>query len=468
MKTAVICSREDFFYDIHSLVKSFYPDDDVTIFASGDDEKSHMAYDRVIEVTVPDYTDRPAAKSELKRQLYKRLEKETGQSLPWGTLSGIRPTKIPMKGLCDGLSDEEICRHMAETYLTSDKRIRLALEIAKREKALTDPLKPGWDLYAGIPFCPTICSYCTFSSSPIGKWADTVDAYLDALIAEMTASAAFFRGSPNTIYIGGGTPTSLEPAQLERLLSAVDSLFPTDRVKEYTVEVGRPDTVTPEKLKVLKSHPVTRISVNPQTMNDRTLELIGRRHTAADTVRAFEMAREAGFDNINMDLIMGLPDEDLPEVTATLEAIRRLGPDSLTIHSLAMKRASHLTIERDLYRTRLFRNSEAIMDEAARTAEELGLKPYYLYRQKNMKGNLENVGYASEGKECLYNILIMEEIDSIVACGAGASTKAVLPGGRIERIVNPKDIRTYLAKLDDLIAKKTDEAFWSSDIIKKE
>ena len=460
MKTAVIVSREDFFYDLHSLVKSFYPDDEVTIFSADDTSKSSLCYDRVIRVEIPDYTDRAQTKSELKRSLYRRLSKETGVTLPWGTLSGIRPTKIPMKCLKDGMSGEEIRRYMQETYLVSDKKTELAIEIAKREKALTDDLERGWDLYAGIPFCPTICSYCTFSSSPIGRFKDAVDPYLDSLIRELTAVAGHFTTKPNTIYIGGGTPTALDARSLERLLCAVDRLFPSGEVLEYTVEAGRPDTVDEEKMAVLRSHPVTRISVNPQTMNDRTLELIGRRHTEARTIEAFETARRAGFDNINMDLIMGLPDEDLPEVTHTLEAVRSLRPDSLTVHSLALKRASHLTIERDLYRDRTFRNSEAIMDLAAGAAEEMGLRPYYLYRQKNMKGNLENVGYASEGKECLYNILIMEEFDSIIACGAGASTKVVHPSGLIERVVNPKDVRLYIERTDELIGRKLADDLW--------
>ena len=473
MNIGIECSREDFFYDIHSLVKSFYPDDEVTIFSADDKEKGAASYDCVLKVEIPPYSDRserPGIKSDLKRSLYDRLSRETGRTLPWGTLSGIRPTKIPMKALTEGKSEDEIRRYMEETYLTSDKKISLAIEIAKREKALIDRVKEreitarngvGWDLYAGIPFCPTVCSYCTFSSSPIGRFKDLVDQYVDTLIKELTAVSGHFGSRPNTIYIGGGTPTSLEPQQLDRLLDAIDRLFSSDRVLEYTVEAGRPDTVTDEKMAVLRSHPVTRISVNPQTMNDKTLALIGRRHTASQTVEAFETARRAGFDNINMDLIMGLPDEDLPEVTATLEAIRALGPDSLTVHSLAMKRASHLTLEKELYRDRTFRNSDAIMDLAAETARGMGLQPYYLYRQKNMKGNLENVGYAAPGKECLYNILIMEEIDSIVACGAGASTKAVFPTGRIERVVNPKDVRNYLERIDELIDKKLDPALWS-------
>jgi len=473
MNIGIECSREDFFYDIHSLVKSFYPDDEVTIFSADDKEKGAASYDCVLKVEIPPYSDkreRPGIKSDLKRSLYDRLSRETGRTLPWGTLSGIRPTKIPMKALTAGKREDEIRRHLEATYLTSDKKIALAIEIAKREKALIDRVKErqtttrngvGWDLYAGIPFCPTVCSYCTFSSSPIGRFKDLVDQYVDTLIKELTAVSGHFGSRPNTIYIGGGTPTSLEPQQLDRLLDAIERLFSSDSVLEYTVEAGRPDTVTDEKMAVLRSHPVTRVSVNPQTMNDKTLALIGRRHTASQTVEAFETARRAGFDNINMDLIMGLPDEDLPEVTATLEAIKSLGPDSLTVHSLAMKRASHLTLERELYRDRTFRNSDAIMDLAAETARGMGLQPYYLYRQKNMKGNLENVGYAIPGKECLYNILIMEEIDSIVACGAGASTKAVFPTGRIERVVNPKDVRNYLERIDELIDKKLDPALWS-------
>ena len=472
MKIGVECSREDFFYDIHSLVKSFYPDDEVTIFSSDDEARRAASYDCVLKVEIPLYEDkseRPSIKSALKRSLYERLSGETGRTLPWGTLSGIRPTKIPMKALTEGKSADEIRRYMQETYLTSDKKIDLAIEIASREKALIERVKEqekpasngvGWDLYAGIPFCPTVCSYCTFSSSPIGRFKDLVDTYIETLIKELTAVSKHFGSRPNTIYIGGGTPTSLNEEQLERLLSAIDRLFSSDKVLEFTVEAGRPDTVTAGKMAVLKSHPVTRVSVNPQTMNDKTLALIGRRHTAAQTVEAFETARKAGFDNINMDLIMGLPDEDLPEVTATLEAVRALGPDSLTVHSLAMKRASHLTLERELYSDRTFRNSEAIMDMAAETAGGMGLKPYYLYRQKNMKGNLENVGYAVPGKECLYNILIMEEIDSIVACGAGASTKAVFPTGRIERVVNPKDVRNYLERIDELIGKKLSDDLW--------
>jgi coproporphyrinogen dehydrogenase HemZ len=205
---------------------------------------------------------------------------------------------------------------------------------------------------------------------------------------------------------------------------------------------------------VLKNHPVSRISVNPQTMNQKTLDIIGRKHTPEDTVRAFEAARQAGFDNINMDIIMGLPDEGIPEVTHTLGEIGKLRPDSLTVHSLAVKRASRLNVEKEEYADLTFRNSEEIMEMTRQSAVSMGLNPYYLYRQKNMKGNLENTGYASEGKEGLYNMLIMEETESILAAGAGASTKFVQADGRISRVVNPKDVRTYISRIDELIGKK--------------
>ena len=469
MKIAVVCSREDFYYDIHALVKSFYPDSELVLMTETEEAEKAAGCEARISVKIPHYDaeagERPEAKNQLKRELYRQLSADTGLELPWGTLSGIRPTKIAMKAMREGKHEDEIYRYMAETYLTSREKISLAMTVAGREKALLDTLKPGWDLYVGIPFCPSICSYCTFSSSPIGLWASSLDDYLAALEKELDAAVRWAAGRDDyplhTIYIGGGTPTSLDPAHLDRLLAMICGRFDAEAVSEFTVEAGRPDTVTPEKLKVLRSYPVTRISVNPQTMNDRTLEIIGRRHTAAQTEAAFAMARRAGFDNINMDMILGLPNEELPEVTATLDRIRALGPESLTVHSLAMKRASRLTTAWEQYRSLSFHNSEQVMTLSRRAAEAMGMAPYYLYRQKNMKGNLENVGYAVPGRECLYNILIMEEFDSIMACGAGASTKAVTRAGTIRRVVNPKDVRTYLTHIDDLIEKKHEAGLWT-------
>ena len=258
----------------------------------------------------------------------------------------------------------------------------------------------------------------------------------------------------NTIYIGGGTPTTLEPDQLERLLSKIENSFNLSFLQEWTVEAGRPDSITREKLKTIKRHPVTRISINPQTMKDETLELIGRRHTVLQVKDAFLLAREEGFDNINMDIIVGLPQETKEDVENTLEEIKKLGPDNLTVHSLAIKRAARLNTQKEEYAGMKSVNSESTMELTQDAAEEMGMKPYYLYRQKNMTGNMENVGYAKPGKEGIYNILIMEEMQTIVALGAGAITKAVYPNGRIERCENVKDIKTYLEKTDEMIERK--------------
>lgn len=258
----------------------------------------------------------------------------------------------------------------------------------------------------------------------------------------------------NTIYIGGGTPTTLEPDQLECLLSKIENSFNLSFLQEWTVEAGRPDSITREKLKTIKRHPVTRISINPQTMKDETLELIGRRHTVLQVKDAFLLAREEGFDNINMDIIVGLPQETKEDVENTLEEIKKLGPDNLTVHSLAIKRAARLNTQKEEYAGMKSVNSESTMELTQDAAEEMGMKPYYLYRQKNMTGNMENVGYAKPGKEGIYNILIMEEMQTIVALGAGAITKAVYPNGRIERCENVKDIKTYLEKTDEMIERK--------------
>ena len=278
---------------------------------------------------------------------------------------------------------------------------------------------------------------------------------LDSIEKEIDYVAEAFKDKKlNTIYIGGGTPTTLEPDQLERLLSKIENSFNLSFLQEWTVEAGRPDSITREKLKTIKRHPVTRISINPQTMKDETLELIGRRHTVLQVKDAFLLAREEGFDNINMDIIVGLPQETREDVENTLEEIKKLGPDNLTVHSLAIKRAARLNTQKEEYAGMKSVNSESTMELTQDAAEEMGMKPYYLYRQKNMTGNMENVGYAKPGKEGIYNILIMEEMQTIVALGAGAITKAVYPNGRIERCENVKDIKTYLEKTDEMIERK--------------
>lgn len=403
------------------------------------------------------------------------MNKYTGKELSWGILTGVRPTKILMKKLEEGVPDTEITEWFQREYFVTGKKAKLGLEIAKREKALLEQLdyKDGYSLYIGIPFCPTTCAYCSFTSYPICEWQDRVDEYLDALCRELDfVSSVSKEKKLNTVYIGGGTPTTLNPRQLDRLLTYVEEHFYYGHLKEFTVEAGRPDSITREKLEVLKKHGIDRISVNPQTMQQKTLDAVGRRHTVEDTVRVFRLARELGFHNINMDLIAGLGGETVEDMKDTLRQIRELAPDSLTVHSLAIKRASRLN-QTDAKKEQANQAEQLsqMIDLAAEAAKQMGLEPYYLYRQKNIAGNFENVGYAKVDKAGIYNILIMEEKQSIIAVGAGASTKIVLPKGKeirdeksgslrqIVRAENVKDVREYIARIDEMIERK-EEWLW--------
>ena len=471
-------NQKEFEYDAYTLLKAFFPKEEVQMFYVQEEEvPADLEYlisieygeqvhiriqwgDTLLEgqETYEQTEDRKIRKNKLKQVLYKLLSQLTGQTLPWGNLTGIRPTKIAMGLIESGMSNIQTAEYMRNTYFTSKEKTALAITIANRERELLKDIdyEKGYSLYVGIPFCPSICLYCSFSSSPLQRWKDQVDAYLDALLKELVfISEAMKDRTLDTIYIGGGTPTTLEPEQLERLLEHINARFPVYQVKEYTVEAGRPDSITREKLQAIRKFPVTRISVNPQTMNQATLELIGRRHTVEDTRHAFALARECGFDNINMDIIVGLPGEQKEDVQHTLEEIKKLDPDSLTVHSLAVKRAARLNMFKEQYEEMEFINNQEIMDMAMKYAYECQMGPYYLYRQKNMCGNLENIGYAKVDKAGIYNILIMEEKQSILAAGAGASTKFVFQNGeRIERAENVKDVANYISRIDEMIERK--------------
>ncbi len=404
-----------------------------------------------------DFSDRKMTKDRLKQALYQMLVEYTGHSLPWGSLTGIRPVKIPMSMLGQGKGEQEIRDYMAKTYFASEQKINLSIEIAKLERELLSQIdyQDGYSLYVGIPFCPSICSYCSFSSSPIGLWEGKVDQYLDALDQEIDfTAAAFGHRKLNTIYIGGGTPTTLTPSQLARLLLKMKRSFDFSDLLEYTAEAGRPDSITREKLEVLQEYGISRISINPQTMKQETLDLIGRRHTTEQAKESFWLARELGFDNINMDLIMGLPRESSEDVGNTLEQVKALAPDSLTVHSLAIKRAAKLKMFPEEYQGMQMANNWETIELAAKYAGELGMSPYYLYRQKNMAGNFENVGYAKPGKAGIYNILMMEEKQDIVALGAGSISKRLYPEGRIERCENVKDVASFIERIDEMIERK--------------
>ena len=405
-----------------------------------------------------DLSDHSSTKNVIKKLFYQMLVGRTGHELPWGSLTGIRPTKIALSRLEDGWKEDDIRRFMKETYMTSDEKINLSVEIAAREKRLMEPINydSGYSLYVGIPFCPTTCLYCSFTSYPISKWKGRTGLYLEALFKELEYTAEKMKGRPlDTIYFGGGTPTSLPAEDIDAILCKLEQLFDTKNVLEFTVEAGRPDSITEEKLKVLASHGISRISINPQTMNQKTLDLIGRRHTVENVKEKFHMARELGFDNIHMDLIMGLPGEDLDDVKHTLEEIEALKPDSLTVHSLAIKRAARLNMFKEEYADLKISNTPEMIALSEACARRMGMEPYYLYRQKNMAGNFENVGYSLPGKACLYNILIMEELATIVACGAGTTTKVVFPSeNRRERCENVKEVEQYISRIDEMIGRK--------------
>lgn len=468
-------SEEMYTYDIHSLVKAFYQDEDVHMILIEETGENFSGFEvcyseGFLEVkivadgnvkkslkAVTGGMERPQVKNVLKQQLYLLLSEETGKELPWGTLTGIRPTKLPMGMLKEGKNDDEISVYMKNTYFASKEKTMLSIDIAKREQKILAGLHgaDGFSLYIGIPFCPTTCLYCSFTSYPIAKWKNRVEEYLAALKREIDLTAGIYRDQMlDTVYIGGGTPTTLTPEQLEELIIYVKERFDFKTVQEFTVEAGRPDSITREKLDTLFRCGVNRISINPQTMNEQTLRIIGRQHTVEQVRKAFLLAREAGFTNINMDLILGLPGEDLAMLTYTLSEIERLDPDSITVHSMAIKRAAGMAQFLSEHEEIKSVNTPQMMEAAREAAERMGMKPYYLYRQKNMAGNFENVGYAREGKYGIYNILIMEEIQSIAALGAGSISKAVLPDGRIERTDNVKDVTLFIEENDKLLAKK--------------
>lgn len=409
-------------------------------------------------------------KNALKRLIYRALAEDRGQELPWGTLSGIRPTKILLKKLASGASFSEASRWMKEVYLISDKKLDASARIVRRELDVLRRIhtatgiggmkdgKKGYSLYLNIPFCPSTCLYCSFTSYPEGSYAAVMGDYIRALEKEIDYVREDFQDKKgrvlDSIYIGGGTPTSLSPELMDRLLSYIEQKLDLSQLREWTLEAGRPDSVTEAKLDAIREHGVTRISINPQTMKDETLKLIGRRHTAEETRRAYALARAKGFDNINMDLIIGLPGESLEDLERTLREVMDMGPENLTVHSLALKRTARLNRQWETYEKYRMESSDQRMELAAAYAREMGLTPYYLYRQKNIAGNQENVGYAKEGRECIYNIAIMEEQQDIVALGCAADSKKILPDGSTDRCENVKNIEDYIARVDEMIDRK--------------
>ena len=459
-------------YEAEHTARLFFPDAEKTENLPQDSDfvlaQSHLCTDTILlrlhgrlswkialrpQGADPEYT--------LCRLLYTLLGEATGSTPPWGMMTGVRPVRIIHDMRASGATEEEIRARFLDHFACTPEKFALALGIADLQKPVLDAADPmDCSVYAGIPFCPTRCSYCSFVSRTVGDKATRalVQPYVDKLCAELTAireTADRCGLHIRTFYIGGGTPTSLSAAQLEQLMSHIAKTFDLAKLDEYTVEAGRPDCTDAEKLRIIKKYGATRISINPQTFSDQVLQNIGRRHTAQDIIDCFAAARAAGHKNINMDLIVGLPGEDREKVAHTLEKVEALNPDSLTVHSLALKRATRLNLFKDKYQEISFENSAEIMKMTMDSAHRMEMGPYYMYRQKNMAGNFENVGYSREGKAGIYNILIMEEKQSILAAGAGASTKFVFDHGeRIERVENVKDLKNYVERIDEMIERK--------------
>ncbi|HAK58538.1 MAG TPA: coproporphyrinogen dehydrogenase HemZ [Lachnospiraceae bacterium] len=511
----------EFAYDLKTLANSFYPDRDCEVVPL--DEWMGRS-DYPIRITYNDKVEfetelSPYDKESVKREVYRFFSKRSHSVLPWGILTGIRPAKIATKLLRETNSRQESFEVLMDDYLVYPEKAELVLDVAVNEHHVTKDLdlRNGYSVYVGIPFCPSICQYCTFSSYPVDRYTDRIGDYLGALEKEMGFNKRFVNSQRSkrklhSIYVGGGTPTSLDEKNLQRLMEIIRKTLPMDEVIEFTVEAGRPDSITREKLEILKEFGVNRVSINPQSMLQDTLQRLGRTHTVEQVREAFRLAREVGFENINMDLIVGLPEEDEVDFYNTLNQVYDLGPDSITVHTLVIKRASRLRREQ-METGGFIRPEETLIPVLQKGSydylKQHGYEPYYMYRQKNTLGatrntNQENVAYARLGKECLYNIFMMEELEDIIAYGAAGSSKHMVYAEgesgrsdaagdtgipltasanmtyepveedeyetarfgrhfphesiRMERIENVKSVEDYISRIDEMIERK--EKIW--------
>ena len=374
----------------------------------------------------------------------------------WGALAGVRPTKITTKHMLEGGTPESADKLMKDVYYVTEGRRKLAVDCSVSTVQAASLLEENdLSLYVGIPFCPTRCSYCSFVSRTIGKKTELLDPYLKALEQEMAVTGRLLADSGKkirTVYIGGGTPTTLSTPQMARLLDAIGDSFDLSRCIEFTVEGGRPDTLDAEKLRTIARHGADRMSINPQTMEDHVLRACGRPHTAADVVRAYREAVDAGFKAINMDLIAGLPRDDFDGFKRSLDTVAELDPANITVHTLALKKGADLFEKRQGLSTA--EEVTAMVDYANATLRSLNYKPYYLYRQKYMSGSFENVGWSRDGLDCLYNIYMMEEVHTILSLGGGGMNKVNFPDGSLRRFHNPKFPEQYIELLPSVLRQK--------------
>lgn len=459
----ILLNDYSFEYEFFNVAREFFPvtmddcsvikidynkvDDILKIKVDINAQNDQKVYDFEYKITTLE-----SVRNRCRLGLYDALSSYFSVQLPWGDLTGIRPTKVAYDLMRNGIKMTNIPSYLRENYRVSDEKIQLILDIIENQKPLEKNDKLV-DFYVNIPFCTTKCSYCSFISAPIDKVKNYVTPYVDALLKEIEYSKNLIREKSyivKNVYIGGGTPTAIPTNELERILQSLSFIG----LHEFTVEAGRPDTITKEKLDLLKKYNVTRISVNPQTFNDKVLEKIGRTHSANETIEAYELAKKYGFD-INMDLIAGLPTETLKSFKESVDKTIDLNPQNITVHTLCLKRASEFAEQnKNIFKTTLV---EKMVDYAHKKLIKNGYKPYYLYRQKNQISNLQNVGYFRDKTICRFNVESMEETTSIIACGANAISKRVFVlENRLEREANVKDLPNYINRIDEMIERKNE------------
>lgn len=460
-------NNPEFTYDVYQMINLFFSFPDIKFVEEDCDFNIEVMENRV-EIISKDESFKYEInktyklKEEVKKAVFLFFSKNTSLELPWGTLIGIRPSKKALELLQKGLSEADIILDFKEKHVTREDKTQLCIDVAKFEKNIVNKDKDNISIYIGMPFCPTRCLYCSFTSNPIGSCKNIVQPYLEALSHEINRISYYIKKKNlniECVYFGGGTPTAVNDEQFEFIIKCIYYAFiKHNNVKEFTIECGRPDSITFKKLSDMKKYGVHRISINPQTMNEDTLKLIGRNHTVDSVGEKFTMARKLGFNNINMDLIVGLPGEKISHIINTCQKILEIGPDSITIHGMSIKRASKLHENMlNNYKFEIPGQEELnqMYELTVDLSKKLHMKPYYMYRQKNMVGSMENVGYAGPCKEGIYNIQMIEEKQTIIALGADAVSKVVfLNENRHERFANVKDVREYIKRVDEMIEKK--------------
>lgn len=465
--------NHNFHFELENLTRLFFPNEKITVIRDFSEPQPPYIYTEVsdkitISVNIGSFNKSETAVKKLTdddnelvsaQLLYKLLCDFTGLTQPWGILTGVRPVKL-LRRLAEELSEEQAVKKFEKDFFVSNEKIALSRETEHNERKILELSKPeSFSLYVGIPFCPSRCSYCSFVMASIERAEKLIEPYTKLLCEEIkqTAEIANKLGLRlETVYFGGGTPTTLSAEQLDTVLGTVNKSFDMSTCREFTVEAGRPDTIDIAKLFALKENKVDRISINPQTVNDEVLKTIGRKHTAQQFFDAFELARKCGFDNINTDLIAGLPTDTPESFKNSLDSIVRLNAECITVHTLCMKRASRLTTEGvtlDLQQARDAREMLAYTQNILGQNEYI---PYYMYRQSRMVGNLENVGWSKRGFESLYNVYVMDETHTILACGSGGVTKLKRNNpDYLERIFNFKYPYEYIDRFDELIQRKS-------------